>query len=112
MSGPGQFKPGQSGNPAGRPKGSRNRLSQKFLGELCADYEEEGLAALKQLRATDPATYFRIIAGLLPKQQAEQVNPFAELSDDELNELDRWIDALRARQENGPEGEGQADAGQ
>jgi len=27
-----QFKPGQSGNPKGRPQGSRNKLSENFFG--------------------------------------------------------------------------------
>ena len=28
------FKPGQSGNPAGRPKGARSRLQENFLAAL------------------------------------------------------------------------------
>jgi hypothetical protein len=27
------FRPGQSGNPRGRPKGSRHKLSEQFLAE-------------------------------------------------------------------------------
>ena len=32
------FKPGQSGNPKGRPKGARNRLGTQFLEALEADF--------------------------------------------------------------------------
>src|SRR5262245_33082869 len=33
------WKPGQSGNPAGRPKGSRNRLSEDFIRAFAEDFE-------------------------------------------------------------------------
>jgi hypothetical protein len=63
-----QFRPGQSGNPAGRPKGSRNRISEKFLADLCGHYDENGLEAIKAVFLADPVAYIRVIAGLLPKQ--------------------------------------------
>jgi hypothetical protein len=31
-----QFKPGQSGNPKGRAKGSRNKLSENLLSDLAS----------------------------------------------------------------------------
>ena len=37
-----QFKPGQSGNPMGRPKGARNRLGTRFLEALEADFNKFG----------------------------------------------------------------------
>ena len=40
-----QFKPGQSGNPKGRPKGARNRLGTQFLEALEADFKQHGSQA-------------------------------------------------------------------
>ena len=34
------WKSGQSGNPAGRPKGSRNKLSEQFLEETYEVWQE------------------------------------------------------------------------
>src|SRR5947207_350473 len=67
-----QFRPGQSGNPAGRPNGSRNRISEKFLADLCGHYDENGLEAIKAVFLADPVAYIRVIAGLLPKQQVNE----------------------------------------
>lgn len=35
--GPNRFKPGQSGNPKGREKGSRNKLGEAFLEAMHDD---------------------------------------------------------------------------
>jgi hypothetical protein len=45
-----QFKPGESGNPKGRPKGARNRLGTKFLEALEADFNKHGAQAIEQVR--------------------------------------------------------------
>ncbi len=61
------FEPGQSGNPAGRPKGSRNKLSNAFLRVLADDFMEHGVEAIEQLRKDSPAQYANVIAKLMPK---------------------------------------------
>ena len=53
------WKPGESGNPAGRPKGSRNKLGEEFITGLCHDWCQHGAAALKKVRACPSANKAR-----------------------------------------------------
>lgn len=66
--GPGiPFEKGQSGNPAGRPKGARHKLSQDFIRVLAEDFAEHGVSVIAKLRDDNPAAYAKTIAGVLPK---------------------------------------------
>lgn len=80
---PFQFKPGQSGNPGGKPLGARNTLSGNFLKTLAADFDKHGAKTISRARNADPLGYVKVVAGLLPKQM-EKVAPLEELSDAEL----------------------------
>jgi hypothetical protein len=62
------WRPGQSGNPAGRPRGARNKLSEAFLADLLADYQAHGRAAIQACRLKSPEGYLRIVVALLPRE--------------------------------------------
>lgn len=63
-----KWKPGQSGNPAGRPKGSRHKLSEDFFKALAEDFEAHGVAAIVKMRDERPGDYAKMVAGLMTKE--------------------------------------------
>lgn len=100
-----RFKPGQSGNPGGKPKNARNWLQVNFLKALAEDFEAHGVTAISAARTSDPMGYVRTIASLLPKQ-VEQTQPLEDVSDAELI---AGIALLRSRLAGG-DGEGVSEA--
>lgn len=92
-----RFQPGQIANPAGRPKGSRNRLGEDFVKALADDFEKHGPQAITKVRADRPQDYLKVIASLLPKQAEITVNEYEQLNDAQLrNALSAAIRDLAA----------------
>src|SRR5262245_39629979 len=82
------WKPGQSGNPAGRPKGSRNKLSEEFFRDLCDAWQAFGKPALETMAMLYPVEFVRLVASLIPKEPEATTTPVIErMSNAQLDAL-------------------------
>jgi hypothetical protein len=82
----GRFVTGNIGGP-GRPRGSRNRLSEQFFADLCADWQAHGPETMAKVRRDFPVAYFRAVASLLrpvPDVDLNNVGRYGELTDEQL----------------------------
>jgi hypothetical protein len=92
------WKPGQSGNPAGRPLGARQRIAEKMLADLAGVWERRGAECLERLANDEPAKLAALGFGLLPKDVFMKVEwtPPRGLTQDDHRQLVGLLDAIEA----------------
>jgi hypothetical protein len=96
------FAPGQSGNPAGRPVGSRNRLSEAFFRDLCEVWARHGKAAIENVARTNPATFLWLVVAVIPKKERDDQNVDWVMSDRPISN-EEWA-AKYSEPEGAPDG--------
>jgi hypothetical protein len=89
------FKPGQSGNPDGRPKGSRNKLAEDFLADAYQQWQQHGAGALDKMATSEPAKFCQMVASLLPKEMHIKDAALEDMSTDEIREALARVAAIR-----------------
>ena len=100
------YKPGQCGNPNGRPMGSRQKLTEKFIDDLANHYEREGHKAIARVLEENPVAYLQIICRLLPKDISLTVSNdlSSSLPPDQLKRIaEAWM--LSQHEDDALEGE-------
>ena len=93
------WQQGESGNPAGRLRGSRNKLSEEVICALLRDFREHGQKAIAKVRRTQPAAYLKVLALLVPREhKVEHGNPLKNWTDEELVRGIEYIKSMIAAQ--------------
>jgi len=80
--------------------------AETFLADVYAEWETGGKQAIKKMAKDRSADFCRMVASLMPKELKVNENPFADLSD---SELQAFIDLCRVMAE-GTAPEDEADA--
>jgi hypothetical protein len=94
---PYKWKPGVSPNPAGRPKGSRNKLAESFLADVLEEWETHGATAVSDMREKNPGDFVKMVASICPKEMTLNLtDKLGDLTDDELIGQLRSLAALAA----------------
>src|SRR5262245_2260977 len=97
----GRFLTGGKPGP-GRPIGSRNKLAERFLADICVDWAKYGAAVISKVRNKNPTAYFRVVASILPRDVPTpiQKNEFDHLTDEELGaDLIRTVGLLQGEEQ-------------
>ena len=64
----GSWKPGQSGNPNGRPKGLKDSITKDFITDLADIWKRRGMQVLETVAMKDPAKLLSAMVQLMPKE--------------------------------------------
>jgi hypothetical protein len=93
----GQWKPSQSGNWVGRPRGSRNVFSDQFFKDLIAVWNEHGLEAMRKTALEEPSRFVSIAGSLIPREVAMSIAPAGPkgLSTDDWRLVTLAVKAIR-----------------
>ena len=90
------WEPGESGNPAGRPRGSRNKFNEAFLADFIDAWQRTGREALTRVAAETPGVFVRVAASLLPRH-FKMEHGFEDMTDEQLEKyIDRLNEAIAA----------------
>ena len=96
------WQPGVSGNPAGRLRGSRNKLSEEVICALLRDFREHGQKAIAKVRREQPGVYLRCLTLLVPREhKAEHSNAIKDMTDEQIERSIEVIEQILAEREAG-----------
>jgi hypothetical protein len=93
------WKTGVSGNPAGRPPSSRNKIAEAIVRDISVAWEKHGVSVLERLAVEDPGKFAQLAAGMVPREFQMTIGPAlpSGLDQNDWRALVGLIRAIRER---------------
>ncbi|TIN36954.1 hypothetical protein [Mesorhizobium sp.] len=80
--------------PSGRQKRAKRTLADGFLDAIRADFRAHGAGVIAEVRTEKPDQYLKIVLSVLPKDLHLNINSLEALSDDEIRQRIRGLEAV------------------
>ncbi|MET3577635.1 hypothetical protein ABID19_000650 [Mesorhizobium robiniae] len=80
--------------PSARPKRTKKTLADGFLEAIRADFRAHGAGVIAEVRSEKPDQYLKIVLSVLPKDLGANINTLDGLSDDEIRQRIRGLEAV------------------
>ncbi|TPM34467.1 hypothetical protein [Mesorhizobium sp. B2-3-5] len=80
--------------PKPRPKRTKKTLGDDFLTAVRADFRAHGAGVIAEVRADKPDQYLKIVLSVLPKDFDVAINQLDALSDEEIRNRIRALEAV------------------
>lgn len=84
----GTWKKGQSGNPAGKKRGTRNQFSQEFIADIYDAWLKNGATVIDTVIREDPVAFLKVAAGVVPREskitQHHIIEQLESMTDEQL----------------------------
>ena len=84
----GRFLTGNIGG--GRPKGSRNKLGEKFIEDLYRKWKKHGTDVLERVVRDDPVQFMKVVANVLPARLEQTLSVDVDLFIECKNFAEAW----------------------
>jgi hypothetical protein len=91
------WQPGQSGNPAGRPKGAKSEFTEAFWRDIRDAWAAGGADAIKRMMRDMPDKFVMVAASKIPQEVETTTTTYVIVAPEASTSTQEWLDSLSVR---------------
>jgi hypothetical protein len=91
------WQPGQSGNPAGRPKGAKSEFTEQFWRDIRDAWRDGGADAIRRMMRDMPDKFVVVAASKIPQEVETTTTTYVIVAPEASTSTQEWLDSLSVR---------------